>query len=89
MVSITALTSATSEQLVQGLTPDDSARMLSALDFAGAAYGDKLSASGQSALDFSIGVAGTLSFMRTDVETRIAGLMFELTLLDTTQAAVI
>jgi hypothetical protein len=26
MVSITALTSATSEQLVQGLTPDDSAR---------------------------------------------------------------
>ena len=28
MVSITALTSATSEQLVQGLTPDDSARML-------------------------------------------------------------
>ena len=89
MVSITALTSATSDQLVQGLTPDDSARMLSALDFASTAYGDLVSTSGQPALEFSIGVAGTLSFMRTDVETRIAGLMFELTLLDTAQAPVI
>ena len=46
-------------------------------------------ASGQLALDFSVGVAGTLAFLGTDVETRIAGLMFELTLLDTEQAAVI
>ncbi|MYM96802.1 RelA/SpoT family protein [Duganella vulcania] len=89
MVSITALTSATSEQLVQGLSPDDSARMLAALDFASGAYGDKLCASGQAAIDFAVGVAGTLAFMRTDVETRIAGLMFELTLLDTAQAPII
>jgi len=89
MVSITALTSATSEQLVQGLSPDDSARMLAALDFASGAYGDKVCASGQAAIDFAVGVAGTLAFMRTDVETRIAGLMFELTLLDTTQAPII
>ncbi|RFP10262.1 bifunctional (p)ppGpp synthetase/guanosine-3',5'-bis(diphosphate) 3'-pyrophosphohydrolase [Duganella sp. BJB488] len=89
MVSITALTSATSEQLVQGLSPDDSARMLAALDFASDAYGDKVCASGQAAIDFAVGVAGTLAFMRTDVETRIAGLMFELTLLDTAQAPII
>ncbi|GJI94187.1 GTP pyrophosphokinase [Duganella caerulea] len=89
MVSITALTSATSEQLVQGLSPDDSARMLAALDFASGAYGDKVCASGQAAIDFAVGVAGTLAFMRTDVETRIAGLMFELTLLDTAQAPII
>jgi GTP pyrophosphokinase len=73
MVSITALTSATSEQLVQGLSPDDSARMLSALDFASTAYGDKVCTSGQAAIEFSVGVAGTLAFLRTDVETRIAG----------------
>ena len=89
MVSITALNSATSEQLIQGLSPDDGARMLAALDFAGTAYGDKLGSSGQSALEFSVGVAGTLAFLRTDVETRIAGLMFELTLLNPDQAAII
>ena len=82
MVSTTALNSATSEQLLQGLSPDDSARMLAALEFAGTAYGDQIGSSGQPALDFSVGVAGTLAFLRSDVETRIAGLMFELTLLD-------
>jgi GTP pyrophosphokinase len=36
---------------------------------------------GQPALDCAVGVASTLASL-TDVETRIAGLMFELTLLD-------
>src|SRR5450830_1296944 len=89
MVSTTALNSVMSEQLVQGLTPDDSARMLAALDFASTTYADKFCSSGQPALDFAVGVSSTLAFLRSDIETRIAGLMFELTLLDTEQAAVI
>lgn len=81
MVSIAALGSAT-HQLVQGLSAEDSARVEAALAYAGDAYQDKVCTSGQNALDFAIGVAGTLAFLRTDAETRIAGLMFELTVLD-------
>ncbi|HEY0061423.1 MAG TPA: bifunctional (p)ppGpp synthetase/guanosine-3',5'-bis(diphosphate) 3'-pyrophosphohydrolase [Telluria sp.] len=81
MVSIAALGSATS-QLVQGLSLDDAARVEAALEYASQAYQDKVCTSGQNALDFAVGVAGTLAFLRTDAETRIAGLMFELTVLD-------
>ncbi|MES2258660.1 MAG: bifunctional (p)ppGpp synthetase/guanosine-3',5'-bis(diphosphate) 3'-pyrophosphohydrolase [Pseudomonadota bacterium] len=89
MVSIAALNSATSDQLVQGLSADDGARVLAALDQASDAYAGKTCSSGQSAFDFAVGVAGTLAFLRTDAETRIAGLMFELTLLDPGQAPLI
>ncbi|MES2128714.1 MAG: bifunctional (p)ppGpp synthetase/guanosine-3',5'-bis(diphosphate) 3'-pyrophosphohydrolase [Pseudomonadota bacterium] len=81
MVSIAALGSATT-LLVQGLGPEDSARVQGALEFANEAYGERLSGSGQGAFDFSLGVASTLAFLRSDAETRIAGLMFELTLLE-------
>ncbi|SFL56929.1 RelA/SpoT family protein [Rugamonas rubra] len=89
MVSIAALNSATSDQLVQGLTPEDGARVLAALDYASEVYGTTPSSHGQSAFDFSVGVASTLAFLRSDAETRIAGLMFELTLLDPTQVPTI
>src|SRR5437773_1233452 len=82
MVSIAALNSATTEQLVQGLSADDGARVLAALDHAGQAYIGRVTGHGQDALEFAIGVASTLAFLRTDAETRIAALMFELTLLD-------
>ncbi|MES2018131.1 MAG: bifunctional (p)ppGpp synthetase/guanosine-3',5'-bis(diphosphate) 3'-pyrophosphohydrolase [Pseudomonadota bacterium] len=81
MVSIAALGSATT-QLVQGLSSEDAARMEAALAYASDAYQDKVCDSGQNALDFALGVAQTLAFLRTDAETRIAGLMFELTVLD-------
>ncbi|NHZ97010.1 bifunctional (p)ppGpp synthetase/guanosine-3',5'-bis(diphosphate) 3'-pyrophosphohydrolase [Massilia sp. CCM 8734] len=81
MVSIAALGSTTAE-LVQGLTPDDCARVESALAYAGDAYKDMACASGQNAFDFAVGVASTLAYLRSDAETRIAGLMFELTVLD-------
>ena len=45
--------------------------------------------SGQGALEFATGVAATLAYMRSDVETRIAGLVFELTLLDPAQAPLV
>jgi GTP pyrophosphokinase len=82
MVSIAALNSATSDQLVQGLSADDGARMLSALDYASEAYAGRKNPYGQDAFEFAVGVASTLAFLRSDVETRIAGLVFELTLLD-------
>ena len=81
MVSVAALGSATS-QLVQGLSADDAARVQAALAYASEAYAGKACTSGQDALDFALGVANTLAFLRSDAETRIAGLMFELTVLD-------
>ncbi|MCA1248855.1 bifunctional (p)ppGpp synthetase/guanosine-3',5'-bis(diphosphate) 3'-pyrophosphohydrolase [Massilia sp. MS-15] len=68
--------------LVQGLSAEDGARVQAALDYAGGAYGDRLASSGQNAFEFSLGVAGTLAYLRTDAETRIAGLLFELALMD-------
>jgi GTP pyrophosphokinase len=81
MVAIAALGSATT-QVLTGLSAEDSARVEAALAYATEAYKDKTCASGQNALEFALGVANTLAFLRTDAETRIAGLMFELTVLD-------
>lgn len=86
MVSTGALSSTTS-QLIQGLSPGDGARVKAALAYAGQAYQDKVCTSGQSALDFSIGVASTLAYLNTDAETRMAGLLFELTVIDPDSAA--
>ncbi|MEO7495366.1 MAG: bifunctional (p)ppGpp synthetase/guanosine-3',5'-bis(diphosphate) 3'-pyrophosphohydrolase [Massilia sp.] len=86
MVAIAALGSETS-QLVQGLGPEDCVRVEQALAYATEAYQDKVCSSGQNALDFAVGVAGTLAFLRTDAETRIAGLMFEMTVIEPKAAA--
>jgi GTP pyrophosphokinase len=86
MVAIAALGSATAE-LVQGLGPEDSARVEAALAYASEAYRDKRCSSGQGALAFSIGVASTLAFLRSDAETRIAGLTFEITVIEPAAAA--
>ena len=42
---------------------------------------------GESALAFSLGVAGTLAFLRSDCETRIAGLLFELAVKEPAEGA--
>ena len=81
MVSTAAPGRATS-QLVEGLSPGDAARVEAALAYATEAYAGKTCSSGQHALEFALGVASTLAFLRSDAETRIAGLMFELTVLD-------
>jgi len=47
MVATSTLNSATTVQLVQGLSADDAVRVMSAFDYAGTAYGDKLCSSGQ------------------------------------------
>jgi GTP pyrophosphokinase len=81
MVSIAAFGDAAT-QLVHGLGPADCARVQAALDFAYEAYGERLASSGQSAFEFSLGSAVTLALLRSDAETRIAGLLFELCLLE-------
>ncbi|MBD8563367.1 bifunctional (p)ppGpp synthetase/guanosine-3',5'-bis(diphosphate) 3'-pyrophosphohydrolase [Oxalobacteraceae sp. CFBP 8763] len=81
MVS-TALLGDTKTGLVQGLSPEDCVRVHAALDYAFGAYGNRLAGSGQSAFEFSLGAAGTLAYLNTDAETRIAGLVFELALMD-------
>jgi len=81
MVSTAALGDATT-QLVQGLSPEECARVQHALDYAAAAYGERTLASNQNAFEFSLGVAGTLAYLRSDVETRIAGLLFELAMFE-------
>ena len=81
MVS-TALLGDTKTGLVQGLSPEDCVRVHAALDYAFGAYGARLAGSGQSAFEFSLGAAGTLAYLNTDAETRIAGLVFELALMD-------
>ncbi|WP_426101130.1 RelA/SpoT family protein [Massilia sp. TSP1-1-2] len=81
MVAIAAPGGATI-QVLSGLGAHDSAQVEAALAYATGAYHGKVCASGQNALEFALGVANTLAFLRTDAETRIAGLMFELTVLD-------
>jgi len=80
MVS-TALLGDVNTGLVQGLGQDDCQRVHAALEYAIAAYGERVAASGQGAFDFSLGAAGTLAYLNTDAETRIAGLLFELALM--------
>jgi GTP pyrophosphokinase len=81
MVSIAALGDATS-QLIQGLRPEDEERVRAALDYAHEAYGERVASSGENAFEFSLGVAGTLAYLRSDAESRIAGLLFELALIE-------
>lgn len=84
MVAVVALGDATT-QLVHGLGPDDCARVKAALDFAASTYGERTAGTGQSAFEFSLGVAGVLALLRLDAETRMAGLLFELCVTDPAQ----
>ena len=86
MVS-TALLGDARQQLTEGLGLEDSARLQDALEYASEAYGERVAASGESALAFSLGVAGTLSYLRSDCETRIAGLLFELAVMEPAEGA--
>ncbi|MBC7860887.1 MAG: bifunctional (p)ppGpp synthetase/guanosine-3',5'-bis(diphosphate) 3'-pyrophosphohydrolase [Burkholderiaceae bacterium] len=89
MVSIAIQDGASAGQLLQGLGEADSARVRDALAYAAEVYAGRLNFSGQPAFEFSLGVANTLAFLRSDAETRIAGLLFELTLLEPTQAGLL
>ena len=74
------------EQLLAGLRDEDAARLKDALAFVRAAYAGKTVPTGQDAMAFSRGVALSLASLKTDVDTRLAGLLFELTSLEPTAA---
>ena len=82
MVSIAALRSETPEQVTSGLNAEDSARLLAALAFIKPIYENKTVVTGQDAFLFAQGVATTLAQLKTDADTRIAGLLFELPVID-------
>src|SRR3990167_1459681 len=82
MVAITAAHNETSVQLCSGLSAEDSARVTQALAFVQPAYLGRKMVTGQDALAFSLGVGTVLASLKTDADTRIAGLLFELAAID-------
>lgn len=86
MVSLAATQSDTLAQLSSGLTSDDSARVMDALAFIEPIYRGKSVSTGQGAFEFAQGVATILAHLNTDADTRIAGLLFELPVLDSAAA---
>ena len=76
MVSLSATISEAA--LLEGLSDSDAARVIQALEFVTPYYEDHCIQTEQNALQFVVGVASTLALLRTDVDTRIAGLLFEL-----------
>ena len=77
MVSVSAVGDS-DEQLTQGLNATDSARLLAAVEFVRPAYEGKPVQTGQDAMAFSRGVVASLALLKTDIDTRIAGMLFEL-----------
>ncbi|MBC7489709.1 MAG: HD domain-containing protein, partial [Glaciimonas sp.] len=89
MVAIASTKDAVQVQLCAGLNADDSARVLTALAFVQPLYEGKVVTTGQTTLAFSQGVANVLALLNTDVETRMAGLLFELLLIDPANSVII
>jgi GTP pyrophosphokinase len=82
MVSIASAQSETHVQLSSGLTEQDSLRVMDALAFVKPIYTGKSVSTGQDAFEFSQGVATVLAQLKTDADTRISGLLFELPVID-------
>jgi GTP pyrophosphokinase len=86
MVSVAFAQSETHVQLTAGLTAEEGARVMDASAFVKPLYSGKAASNGQDAFEFSLGVAATLALLKTDAETRIAGLLFELPAVDSKSA---
>jgi GTP pyrophosphokinase len=86
MISIASLKDG-DEQLCMGLSAQDSARLSAAIAFALPSYAEKTVPTGQDAMAFSRGVVASLATLKTDIDTRIAGMLFELIALDPAAAA--
>ena len=76
MVSIS--TNASESPLLEGLSASESERVLAALEFITPFYANRNVVTEQNALQFVVGVVSTLAMLKADVDTRIAGLLFEL-----------
>ncbi len=89
MVSLAATQSDAPLQPTAGLSAEDSERVLAALEFVRPFYAGKPIVTGQDGYEFSLGVAMTLASLNTDADSRIAGILFELTVLDSKTAETI
>lgn len=76
MVSIS--TTASESTLLEGLSEADAGRVMAALDYVSPLYAEKCIVTEQNALQFVTGVVSTLAMLRTDVDTRVAAILFEL-----------
>lgn len=83
MVSTVATQNETQFQICSGLSDEEGGRVLDALEFVKPFYTGRTLVTGQDAFEFSQGVAAVLAVLKTDAESRIAGLLFELPVLDT------
>ncbi len=82
MVSIVATPSEAHVQLTAGLSAEDGARVQDALAFIEPIYRGKTVPTGQDTFEFAQGAATTLALLNADADTRIAGLLFELPVVD-------
>lgn len=76
MVSISATSS--DSPLLEGLSEQECERLRAALEFVTPYYENCTVVTEQNALQFVQGVVATLAMLKTDVDTRIAALLFEL-----------
>lgn len=70
------------DQLVAGLLPEDSMRVVDALAFAEMIYADHQFENGQRVIEAAKGIASILAVLNSDAQTRIAGLLAEMPGLD-------
>ena len=82
MVSLAVTQSEAPLQITTGLSAEDAQRVLAALAYVKPIYAGKPVVTGQDAFEFTQVVAMTLASLKTDADTRIAGILFELTALD-------
>ncbi len=75
---VSTSTIASESPLLEGLTSVESERVILALEFVTPFYVNRNVITEQNALQFVIGVVSTLAMLKSDVDTRIAGLLFEL-----------
>ena len=79
---VSTSTVASQSPLLEGLTSAEAGRVLDVLEFVTPYYANRQVVTEQNALQFVEGVVSTLAFLKTDVDTRIAGLLFELPEID-------
>src|SRR5687768_210274 len=82
MVSTAIAAPEIQEQLVFGLSQDDASRIDDVLAYVEPFYAGRILPTGQDALEFSKRLASVLAVLNTDADTRIAGLLFELPVLN-------
>ena len=82
MVSTVTAHTELEDQIVAGLTDADSARVTDALEFIRPLYEGKPLVTGQDAFAFSQSLVHVLASINADADTRIAGLLFELPVID-------